>query len=771
MNHIYKLVWNRARNMYMAVSETAKSHGKSGSISRAGRKTAAILLAVLALTAGAGTVSLAADNTAGSGDGVAVGTGSSAPKAENVAIGKGATISYSGGASIASTATGDIVIGGGAHINNYINQGGGIAIGANSFVENMTGGLERSFDFKQAGYDSFLGIPYGYPKDPAKMVTGVAVGQNTYARSGSIMLGTHNYKGDLGDVTVDSANTKAQNMLLFSTTLGANSYSNGLFSSVTGAYSIASSDYSGGEHASKNFGATITGSLNSIESATSSNEYSGVANSIVGLANRTSNSNGSLIFGAGNEITNSITDISAPTSGGDSSKALQDRLMNAVKKGESGGATLVIGGGNTADYTQKTQILGVKNTVTGTENHISMYNMIDGFNNTVNGASHLYTIGTNNTITNAKNTILFGDNRKAEGVENSVIIGNADEKTPITTSNKDTVILGHNANAKVDGGVALGAGSVASREAGVAGYDPATKTDSTDTSATWKATDAAVSVGNADGTMTRQITGVAAGLNDTDAVNVAQLKQAVAGAKDGNATKDTRNTVKAGENVTLATKDNADGSHEYTVNVEADGRVAAGDTKLVSGETVYNETRVQQDGTYVKKDKTAGENITALDNQVANNTQSITNINGRVNNLDSKINKVGAGAAALAALHPLDFNPDDKWDFAVGYGNYRNANSVALGAFYRPNENTMLSLGTNFGNGENMFNAGVSFKIGKGNSYAGYSKVEMAKVIDTQSREVAALKEENAKNAKDNAVMKAEIEALKKQVEALAAKK
>lgn len=761
----------QGKNMYMAVSETAKSHGKSGSISRAGRKTAAILLAVLALTAGAGTVSLAADNTAGSGDGVAVGTGSSAPKAENVAIGKGATISYSGGASIASTATGDIVIGGGAHINNYINQGGGIAIGANSFVENMTGGLERSFDFKQAGYDSFLGIPYGYPKDPAKMVTGVAVGQNTYARSGSIMLGTHNYKGDLGDVTVDSANTKAQNMLLFSTTLGANSYSNGLFSSVTGAYSIASSDYSGGEHASKNFGATITGSLNSIESATSSNEYSGVANSIVGLANRTSNSNGSLIFGAGNEITNSITDISAPTSGGDSSKALQDRLMNAVKKGESGGATLVIGGGNTADYTQKTQILGVKNTVTGTENHISMYNMIDGFNNTVNGASHLYTIGTNNTITNAKNTILFGDNRKAEGVENSVIIGNADEKTPITTSNKDTVILGHNANAKVDGGVALGAGSVASREAGVAGYDPATKTDSTDTSATWKATDAAVSVGNADGTMTRQITGVAAGLNDTDAVNVAQLKQAVAGAKDGNATKDTRNTVKAGENVTLATKDNADGSHEYTVNVEADGRVAAGDTKLVSGETVYNETRVQQDGTYVKKDKTAGENITALDNQVANNTQSITNINGRVNNLDSKINKVGAGAAALAALHPLDFNPDDKWDFAVGYGNYRNANSVALGAFYRPNENTMLSLGTNFGNGENMFNAGVSFKIGKGNSYAGYSKVEMAKVIDTQSREVAALKEENAKNAKDNAVMKAEIEALKKQVEALAAKK
>ena len=211
--------------------------------------------------------------------------------------------------------------------------------------------------------------------------------------------------------------------------------------------------------------------------------------------------------------------------------------MNAVKKGKSGGATLVIGGGNTADYTQKTQILGVKNTVTGTENNISMYNMIDGFNNTVNGASHLYTIGTNNTITNAKNTILFGDNRKAEGVENSVIIGNADEKTPITTEKKDTVILGHNANATIDGGVAIGSDSIANVEKGQKGYYvkhdqrseegqgyPFKNNDSA-----WISRAGAVSVGdttNKDQSkwITRQITGVAAGTNDTDAVNVAQLK-------------------------------------------------------------------------------------------------------------------------------------------------------------------------------------------------------------------------------------------------------
>lgn len=140
------------------------------------KNTALAAVVASLLTLGGFTYSpvLAADTAAGTGNGVAIGTGSNAPKAENVAIGKGASISYSGG--VGQPSTGDIVIGGGAHTNNYIDQGGGIAIGANSFVENMTGGLERSFDFKQAGYDSFLGIPYGLPHDPTKMVTGVAIG-------------------------------------------------------------------------------------------------------------------------------------------------------------------------------------------------------------------------------------------------------------------------------------------------------------------------------------------------------------------------------------------------------------------------------------------------------------------------------------------------------------------------------------------------------------------------------------------------------------------
>ena len=234
---------------------------------------------------------------------------------------------------------------------------------------------------------------------------------------------------------------------------------------------------------------------------------------------------------------------------------------------------------------------------------------------------------------------------------------------------------------------------------------------------------------------------VADGVDDHDVVVMEQLKKAM----DDVSTKDTRNTVKAGENVTLDTKDNADGSHEYTVNVKADGKVAASDTKLVSGDTVYNETRVQKDGNYIKQANTAGENLTALDNQVANNAQNIYHMDNRISNLDNRVNKVGAGAAALAALHPLDFDPADKWDFAVGYGNYRNANSVAFGAFYRPNEDTMFSIGTNFGNGENMFNAGLSFKIGQGSGVT-TSRTAMAKKIeslentlDEQNKKIAEL--------------------------------
>lgn len=1459
MNRIYKVIYSKARQCAMVVSELAKSCHKN---SRRGaghvgtpalaRMVAAVLVAG-ALTWGiAPGVSLAADSASGKGDGVAIGTGSNAPKAENVAIGKGATISYSNGA---SSATGDIVVGNGANINNYASQGGSIAIGKNAKVENMAGGGEASFAFGQTTFSGGWWSDSRIPKDPSKVVGSIAIGDNTFARTGSTMIGSHNYKGELGDTTVDSASTRTDALNVYATTIGANSFSNGAFTTSTGAYNIISSDYNGGRLANpvKNMGATITGALNSIESIKDAGYYSGIANTVSGIANRTSNSNGTLIYGAGNEVTNSITDLtSTPTDSGKSAKEFAEKLRTSIKESKSGGATLVIGGGNKADYTRKTQILGVNNTVTGTEEKPSDYNMVNAFGTEVTNSSHLYTIGDNNHITDTNRTIVFGDNRYVSTTNDSIIIGSSDKsdkpqyttatdatiighnanawgnrsmalgkdvyttgddsvaigsavaaysknsiaigssdgfyKTAVTDSSKekpteggiaigmgtltnashgtaigyhamvtnvdgyalgskasvsadkgvaigyqalatnapnalalgtkasasgldniaigtgtiatgssndkehpdygqrtalgaysnasgqassaigsgvnvngnysvgigshdvkgvnfstnvsgnravgigvqanvagesavgigdtaiangkqavaigknanasnedafafgtsanssskralalgvsananhedsvalgtsalasgnnalalgtnanvsgdngiaigasvteqvknekdgkqhvksalaagrnstaigtaasatgensivigsyemnqdgtvknaqavaldsmafgtaanawgregiafgkdtgagqnaiaigsnanawknhstaignsavggaeygvaigegaivtnrykdngsgkyvedtehpatDAVAIGHNALANVNGGVALGAGSISSLDSGVLGYDPSKGDHSKDTSGIWKSTAAAVSVGDASKKITRQITNVAAGTQDTDAVNVAQLKKAMetaqASANDtdthvktgtyavttmkdtqgvaldvvdkdgktvGNVTitdvakasdigdvsqlsKEVQNAggsttvvdainnvntkvntvdnkvgdlnyssthyVKSGDNVTTSisnldkaihdatteagkhstvsagnnikvTPDTTDGKTDYkvslsddininsvtaktvttdnlTVNksatignvtINADNKGTIGgltnttwdaknitsgqaatedqlqaatknavnyngdinsdngktitlreDTTIsnvanttiepnsknaVNAGTVYNETRVKQDGTYVKESNTAGENLSALDNQVTSNTQNINYLNGRVGELGDRINKVGAGAAALAALHPLDFDPDDKWDFAAGVGNYRNATAAAVGLFYRPNERTMFNLGWTMGDNRNMVNGGFSVKFGKSNKYVKYSKAEMASVIDNQSREIAELKAKDAQNAKDNAEMRAEIEALRKQVEALAAKK
>lgn len=149
------------------------------------------------------------------------------------------------------------------------------------------------------------------------------------------------------------------------------------------------------------------------------------------------------------------------------------------------------------------------------------------------------------------------------------------------------------------------------------------------------------------------------------------------------------------------------------------------------------------------------------------------NVGGAINQLDNRVNRVGAGAAALAALHPLDFDPDDKWDFATGFGHYKNANAAAIGAYYRPNEDTMFSIGGSFGGGENMVNAGVSFKLGQGN-HVSTSRTMMAKEIESLKAVVKAQNEKLQENEDLRAKVDKqdkEIAELKAMVQQLAAKK
>ena len=163
--------------------------------------------------------------------------------------------------------------------------------------------------------------------------------------------------------------------------------------------------------------------------------------------------------------------------------------------------------------------------------------------------------------------------------------------------------------------------------------------------------------------------------------------------------------------------------------------------------------------------------LKGVESKVDNNTQAITNINGRVGELGSRINKVGAGAAALAALHPLDFDPSDKWDFSAGVGNYRNETAVAVGLFYRPNARSMFNIGWTMGDNRNMVNGGFSIKLGRGSAYNDMSKAQMAETISGQATKIDRL--ESTVDQQDKKIAKLE-EMLKKQgemIEKLAEKK
>lgn len=776
-------------------------------------------------------VANAADNVAGAGSGVAIGTGSSAQKDGVVAIGKGAHTNYAGGSGYANI-NGDVVIGENATTHSYYDQSGSVAIGKNAYVENTIGQQDKFFAFDQTTFNR-----WGFgslPQKPDKVVTGVAIGDNTYVRSGGTMIGSHNYRGKIGDITVNTdtyTEKRKAGLGVYSTTIGTNSFTNGTVATTTGALNVISSNYDGTNSDTagvKNFGATINGSLNSIESATAANNYSGLSNTVVGTANRTNNSNGSLIFGAGNEITNSITDIDAGAItpglfGGPSSVTkLSEDVRNLVKDNKSGGSTLAIGGGNKADYTQLTSMTGVNNTVTGTAGNVAKLNYVTGYNNTITNASNNIVMGNDHTII-ADNTIAIGGLSSGE-----------------TRSVANTTTIGYDAKASVEGGVALGYKSNATVDKGAAGYDISTKAASTDTSSTWKATAAAVSVGDVANDVTRQITSVAAGTNDTDAVNVAQLKKVETKISTVEADAKKHTTVIAGDNTTVTPGTNANGGAEYKVSVNKDlvemssanfgkatddvrARIDKDSARFFNGsenigvtpkgiqientdtleqakfdkygmyasegdKTVYYTTtgisagdqiinnvkagvadtdavnvsqlkRVQDQiaastqvttvtaGDHIKVTPTVNGNthdykVSLADDiadQITNNTTNITkntndikNIKGDLSKIDKRVDKSVAGAAALAALHPLDFDPDAKWDFAAGYGHYRSGDAAAIGAFYRPNEDVQLSVGSTVGSDETVFNAGLSVKVG---AHSGVSRSRVA-----IGKEVLALK-------------------------------
>lgn len=861
MNHIYKVIWNHAKHCYTVVSEIAKSHSDSTKRVRMGTTVALMAVAVLtgfAMPAQA-AVSIGTDGTvkADAADisalnnllnGVTTTTNKDGSVA-SVTVG-GLTVNKKNGE--VSVNSPDVVYGKNAQIIwDSSNTMGQISIGNNATAYPGRGGQERAF---------------AYDGDSDHAAGAIAIGTNTFARTGSIMIGSHVYKGNMGDVTnIDTTkgattgefdkddSNGAYGFTVNSTTIGTNSFTRGNLATTIGDYNIQSGlsvgqGWSSLLYGGQNFGATVIGALNSNESQSSGSGMSGIANSIVGVANKVNSSNGTLVFGAGNEVTNSLTGISI--SDVNTTKILRDAkkaqttLKDAVAKSHAGGAVLAIGGANKADWARKSQLIGVENKLTGTSSAVSEYDMINGYRNSLTNATNTSIIGSNNEAKNIKSTIVMGDGNKLNtedrlGVISGVIsLGNNN-----TIEADNAVAIGHEARVSVTGGLALGIHSVSDREIGTLGY----LADKGEESITWKANGGAVSVGSsAEGSyqITRQITNVAAGTSDTDAVNVAQLKKALEsipfdagpGIKVEKIKKDGKTTYKISTNIvgkdtptdtttvttnqtntgstgtsqgttesvstrtenavtvsteTKATSFGADNNQKAdvkpggTLNINGDGNniltsiststsdnsssikvelkkditvdsVTANNSVKVGDTSITTDGLTIKDGPSITKtrgiyggnqkvtgvkageisststDAVNGSQLFATNQQVAQNAQSISKLGNR-------INKVGAGAAALAALHPLDFDPDDKWDFAAGYGNYNGENAAAIGAYYRPNEDTMFSVGGSFGNGENMVNAGVSLKLGQGN-HVSTSKVAMAKEIKDLRKELEGLK-------------------------------
>lgn len=846
MNHIYKVIWNHAKHCYTVVSEITKNHSDSTKRVRMG--TTAALMAVAVLTGFAmpaqAAVTVDTDGTvkADKADISALNdllkNGVTNNKDGSVTVG-GLTVKKNGEVSSKSQ---HIVYGKGAQIKSDITQSqamGVISIGNNATAWIGGGGQERSF-----AYDG-----------KAEHAAGaIAIGSNTFARTGSIMIGSHEYKGNMGDVKdidTDVFNTGengAYGHTVNSTTIGTNSFTKGNLATTIGDYNIQSGKsigYNDREHwnfssliyGAQNFGATVLGALNSNESQSatiSGYGTSGVANSIVGVANRVNSSNGTLVFGAGNEVTNSLSYVygASDSTALRDAKNAQDTFKDAVAKSDGGGAVLAIGGANKADWAQKSQLVGVGNTLTGTSNAVSKYDMINGYKNEVTNATHTTIIGSNNKAKNIKSTIVMGDENTLDDLQGVISLGN---KNTIKVNN--AVAIGNGTTVTAENGVAIGVGSVAGRVAGSekgarGAFAPDTIPDVA--LSTWISTRGAFSVGDTAGNITRQITNVAAGSEDTDAVNVAQLKKALesidvdagTGIKVEKITNDGKTTYKISTNIegsktdtdttTVTSKETNTGSTDTSRGTTESASTKTGNTVTVSTETKAtsfgaddNKTADVKPGqrlningdeknistsvnsnsikVELKKDITV-DSVTA-NSVIANSVkvgdtsiktegltiqggpsitktgidggnQKVTNVatgdisstskdavngsqlfetNQRVAKLGNRINKVGAGAAALAALHPLDFDPDDKWDFAAGYGNYNGENAAAVGAYYRPNEDTMFSVGGSFGNGENMVNAGVSLKLGQGN-HVSTSKVAMAKEIKDLRKELEGLK-------------------------------
>lgn len=747
MNHIYKVIWNKAKHCYTVVSEIAKNHSTS-SVTKKKVSIAVILVAGM-LSGFSPMVSGAADTT--NSEAVVYDQNKTSLKSTNsngvgknaIALGKGA-----------SAVDDSIAIGNGASVVGGSNGKSGVALGKNA----------------HAGYK------------------GTSLGNSAISgREGTIVIG-------------DTTNASS----LYSTVVGTNSK----ITSDDTAYTVTLPFLGTKSVIVQGAVSTSYGAHNTITNE--KKVFSGVANSISGSANTVTNSNGVTIQGTGNTVSNAYKDMDISwgdlwnfSDGDYSSLAKKDSGAIAIIGGgntiSNQTSSTVIGVGNTLEGGNSTGVFtaGSHNTLTNVSNSLVM-----GDHNTLVGRKNVISLGNKNTVT-ANKAVAIGNGTKVTaeggvaigvdsvadrvaGSEKGVLGAFApdiipEEAVSTWTSTRGAFSVGDTVRNITRQITNVAAGSEDTDAVNVAQLKKALESIDVDAGTGIK-----VDKITKDGKTTYKIsTNIVGSTTDTDTTTVTP-KETNTGSTDTSQGTTESASTKTGNTVTVSTEtkatsfgadDNktADVKPGQTLKINGDKQnistsvngnsikvelkkditvdsvtansvtansVKVGDTSITTdGLTIQGGpsiTKTGIDGGNQKVTNVAAGDISSTSKDAVNGSQ-LFETNQRVAKLGNRINKVGAGAAALAALHPLDFDPDDKWDFAAGYGNYNGENAAAIGAYYRPNEDTMFSVGGSFGNGENMVNAGVSLKLGQGN-HVSTSKVAMAKEIKDLRKELEGLK-------------------------------
>ena len=829
MNKVYKVIWNKVKHCYVVVSEIANRNGKSVTMKFQSGKSIAAALTVFALCLGMTGVVSAAENTEGTGMGVAVGDGTVATDDFAVAVGKNSKAEYGSSIAIGNEATADegysIAIGkqSTASKNGAIAMGneskatdsGAVAIGGGT--EAGLSGTAIGYGTLASGYSTAIGlqskttgfgdIALGYTAKSSGMgstaIGGEAAANANYAIAvGSFSKGKGEYSTAIGysakaeaegamafggsangagTYSIAIGNTAAatasgaiafgrlaKGMGVFSTAIGTSAQASGQSSVAIGPQSIAS------ESSALAFGIKANASGTSAMAIGPRSQAS--AESALALGNKSiANIIGGVAVGS-----DSKTNVAAGVTGYDPSGKYVTDPDELLKTGTPWRSTLaaVSIGNSEKGYTRQITNVAAGTLDTDAVNVAQLKALNEKVDNSALSSGKNITVHTT-TDTNGvkKNTIDLNDNItfgsdaapdkevKVDGTKGQVVIGDAAKGSGLVIGNQDVTTP---SGKKESGKFITGLSNITWDKMNIVKDRAATEGELKDVSDSIKGISETVGMG------TREFVGDETSSDKKVSVKLGETMNLKGGADVTNL---------SDGNIGVVTNSNKDGFDiKLSKDIKGLNSVTTGNTtinndglKIVNEDSSKNITiqnnNVNMGGNVITNigegtNPTDAINKNQFDREISQINNGMGQVNNRISKLDNRVDRVGAGAAALAALHPLDFDPTSRWEFSAGIGNYRGANAVAVGAFYRPNYDTMISLGSSYGGGENMVNAGVTFRIGEGTTKVYSSQDALAREVDSLR---SVVDEQNRKLESQSQQLTAQNNKIESQSEQLAA--